>query len=298
MIDESYRSSIRLGSLPLGAKVTLTAFIVLMAAGYLVGVTNIYVHHSEADLEPGLGPGDLLAVYHGLDKEVPADQEPPKSEMLRRVEPGGNMRKYLERGGEEAVRTLIGWLEAGAREEDFTREGLFVPEDPSPRDVLAESCVRCHNARDGDKKDVPYAESRDDLPTYDLVRGEALPMRLPPGLVDDASGPRTIRIEPISVERLVQVTHVHIISIPVFALAVAVLFFLSSASPRVKAILGPIPMLGVCLDVASWWLARPIAPFALVVGAAGAIFGTSLALQMLLVLKSLWLDRPGRGAEA
>jgi hypothetical protein len=300
MIDESYRPSVRLRNLPLGAKVTLTAFLALMGAGYLVAVTNIYLHHNEADLEPGLGPGDLLAVYHGLERDAPAGTIPQKAHMLRRVEPGGDMRKYLEKGGEEAVRTLIGWLEAGAQETDFSREGLFRPGDPSPQDVIAENCVRCHNARDGDKKDVPYAESRDDLPTYALVQKEAVrPGTMSPEATPrrDAvePGTRTIRIEPMSVERLVQVTHVHIISIPVFALAVAALFFLSSAGPRLKAILGPIPMLGVCLDVASWWLARPIPPFALAIGAAGAIFGTSLALQMLLVLRSLWLDRAAGG---
>jgi hypothetical protein len=48
----------------------------------------------------------------------------------------------------------------------------------------------------------------------------------------------------------------------------------------------------VCLDVASWWLARPFEPFVYAIGAAGAIFGTTLSMQLACVLGALWLGRP------
>jgi hypothetical protein len=284
MIDREYRPSFELGSLPLGAKVTLTAFLALLGGGYLVALGNIYMHHAEADLEPGLTPADVVRVYHGLEKEMTVEMVVPKSAMLKQVEPGGAMRKYLEKGGEESVRVLMAWLEDGAERDSFEKEELVEPGDPSPQDVIAETCVRCHNATSGEKSDTPYAETRDDLPTFELVSQVALPP-----VPDLESGKKTVYLPPMGLDALVQVTHVHIISIPMFALAVAALFLLTNQSARVKALLTPIPMLAVCLDIGSWWLARPLEPFAYLVAAAGAIFGTALALQLVCVLGSLWL---------
>ena len=57
----------RLVDLPLPAKVTLTAFLALIGSGYLVSALNIFEHHHEADLEPGLTLDDLRRVYHRAD---------------------------------------------------------------------------------------------------------------------------------------------------------------------------------------------------------------------------------------
>jgi hypothetical protein len=290
MIDKSYRSKFHLAALPLGVKVTLTAFLVLIGAGYLTALANIYLHHQEADLEPGLGPDDLIRVYHGLEKVVTSETRvEAQPEMLVRVSPGGDMRKYLEKGGEESIRTLIYWLENGALEADFTREGLVEPLDPSPQDVIAETCVRCHHAAGGEKSDVPYAENRDALPTYALVSVQAV---APAPTVDAAS--KTMYLPPMSVPELVQVTHVHIFSIPAFTLFVAALFFLTGVSGRLKGIVGPLPMLAICLDIGGWWLARPFEPATQMIAVGGALFGTTLAVQIVCVLGSLWLGRPPR----
>ncbi len=73
---------------------------------------------------------------------------------------------------------------------------------------------------------------------------------------------------------------------------VAFLFLLTGQSPRVKAFLCPLPMLAVCCDIASWWLARPFEPLVYVIGAAGAVFGTTMGIQILCILGALWLGRP------
>jgi hypothetical protein len=57
-------------------------------------------------------------------------------------------------------------------------------------------------------------------------------------------------------------------------------------------------MLAACADMASWWLARPFEPFIHVIALAGAVFGTSLGLQILCVLWSIWLGRPREAAVA
>jgi hypothetical protein len=201
--------------------------------------------------------------------------------MLRMVRPDGEMRKHLEKGGEADVRSLIAWLEKGAPREGFEATGSPSAGDPSPRDVLARACLRCHNDN-GKKWDAPYGPDETSPPAYDLVAKYAAPPVVVAG---------TVRLPPKSIVDLVQVTHVHIISIPVFALAMGALFFLARPGPRAMAILGPLPMLAVVADISSWWLARFSDAFVHVIAAAGAVFGTSLALQAVWVLAALWLGR-------
>ncbi len=267
----------RLAALPVPAKVTLTAFVALVSAGYLVAVGNIYLHHGGADGKPGMSIDDIRAVYRGLDR--PAAGAAAPSPMLRMVRPDGAMRKHLDKGGEADARSLIAWLEAGASRDGFAKAGASAPGDPSPLDVIARSCVRCHN-EGGKKRDVPYAKDAASPPAFELVSAFAAP---------PAAG--VVRVGPKSIADLVQVTHVHIISIPLFALAMGALFLLARPGPRALAILLPLPMLAAVADVSSWWLARAFDPFVYVIGAAGAVFGTSLALQAAWVLAALWLGR-------
>ncbi len=292
MSRETISLPIRLGGLPVAAKVMLTTFLLLIAAGYLVAVVNIHQHNQDADLEPGMSLNDLRRVYHGLEKPVSADASPVHSSMLKMVLPGGAMRKHLEKGGETAVRSLITWLQAGAKKEDFSREGASRPGDPSAEDVIGENCVRCHNSRNGEKKDTPYAATRTSAPEYDLVAKVAAP----PRALEGEGG--VVKLEPMGFAQLVQSTHAHILAIPVFVLAVGCLFFLTGQRPAVKAVLGPLPMLAIVLDIGGWWLSRPFEPFIYVVAAAGGIFGGSLALQIACVLGSMWLGDRGKAKPA
>jgi len=289
------RCPVRLPALSLGAKLTVTLFLLLVGGGYLVAVAKIYVWHSPADGLPGMSPDDLRAVFHGLEKEVSREVRATlASEMLREVRPGGRMRRYLMRGGESAERALIGWLEAGASEADFAVAGRFQAGDPSARQVIAAQCIECHNAAGGDARDLPYADARDAEPRYELVARVAAP---PIG--EPTTETSLVRIEPISSRELLHSTHAHILSIPVFTLIVTGLFLLTDVGPRFKSVLAPLPMLAVVLDIGSWWLARPFEPFAYVIAAAGALFGVTYGLQILCILACMWAGRrPGPEAGA
>ena len=72
------------------------------------------------------------------------------------VEPGGDMRKHVTKGGPRSVRALEAWLKGGASESTFNRKSLAAEGDPSADDVIARHCLRCHNAEDGEKADAPY----------------------------------------------------------------------------------------------------------------------------------------------
>ncbi|HOA71856.1 MAG TPA: hypothetical protein PL151_02345 [Phycisphaerae bacterium] len=278
---------IRLATLSLPAKITLTAFLALVGTGYLVAAAKINVWHSEADGVPGMSADDLRATYHGLETTVTAQiREALPAPMLREIRPGGSMRKHLLKGGDPAERALTAWLEQGAKAETFDKTGLVEAGDPSPKQIIAQRCTECHHADGGDAQETPYAANATAEPQYELVAKLALP----------AFGPATDktevrRIEPVSARKLLHVTHAHILSIPVFTLAVTVLFLMTGLGQGFKLVVAPLPMIAVCVDIGCWWLARPFEPAIYGIMAAGALFGAGLGLQILCVLGSLWFGK-------
>jgi hypothetical protein len=128
----------------------------------------------------------------------------------------------------------------------------------------------------------PYAVSADAEPQYALVSKVAAPPE---------PGQKTMHLAPTSREELVQITHAHMLSIPVFALLVAVMFLLTGLPTKFKAVLAPLPMLAMCADFAAWWLARPMESFVYLILAAGGVFGGALGAQIICVLGSTWFGR-------
>ncbi len=276
--------AIRLSGLSLPAKLTLTAFVLLIAAGYLAAFIKINVWHHDADGVPGMSLDDIRAIYHGMDRTV-TTQVQPVSHMLREVSPGGSMRKHLLKGGDPAERALTEWLKQGSQQPSFDRAGVPQPGDPSPVQVIAAHCIKCHNTADGEEEDLPYADSATSAPRYDLVAQ----MALPKGTAQ--SNTSTLHIEPMSVRELLHVTHAHMLAIPMFTLAIATLFLLTGLGAGFKLVIAPLPMLACCVDFSCWWLARSFEPAIYGIAAAGAAFGTGLALQMLCILGSMWFGR-------
>jgi len=262
----------------------LTAFLAMVGVGYMVAVINIYAHHQDADLEPGLSLDDLRRAYHGIDKVTSAEHSLQRpSVMEKMVRPGGGMRKYLEKGGEPAVRAMMCWLESGATQADFTKTGKHQPGDPSAQQILGSLCIRCHNATDGEARGVAYAESASAEPEYERLVAFVAPRA---GLTEQ--GTHVVHLAPAEKEELIQVTHAHILAIPVFTLIVSGLFFLTGLSPALKQYVAPAPMIALCCDFASWWLARLYEPFVYVIVAAGAVYGICLGFQIVAVLAALW----------
>ena len=277
--------SLRLSRLSLSGKVLVTLFLGIVGPGYLFGTANIMLRHQDADLEPGLSVDDLRATFHGMEKTITPDaQVTVHSEMLEQVGPEGEMRKYLEKGGEPAIHSLIGWLEEGAKEDGF------VAGDPSPQQVIKSQCIECHRADGGDMEDLPFATNAEAEPEYTLVMAAA-----EPEFETHESGPQTVVLGPTNVKKLVQVTHVHILSMPVFTFFVGILFLVTGFSEKMKLVLAPLPMLAVLLDIGSWWLARFVEPFIYVIAASGALFGATYALQILCILYAMWIEKPAEG---
>lgn len=279
--------SLRLARLSLPGKVLVTLFLLIVGPGYLFGVGNILFRHQDADLTPGLSVDDLRRTFHGMEKVVtPEATVTVHSLMLEQVRPGGEMREYLEPGGEPAIRGLIRWLENGAKQEEFDTPGLAQEGDPSAKHIIATYCVECHHADGGEMEDVPYAASEDAEPDYDMVAEVA-----EPEFETHQEGPQQLQLAPTSVPELIHITHAHVLTMPVFTFLVGLLFLMTGYGQSVKLILGPLPMLAVLLDIGSWWLARIFEPAIYIIAGSGGLFGTTYALQILLILASVWLGR-------
>jgi hypothetical protein len=284
--------SFRLARLSFAGKLLITFFLLIVGVGYLVATANIYFHHHENDLEPGLTLDDLKRAFHGLEKEVtPEATVTVNSPMLEQVREDGDMREYLDLGGEPAVRALITWLEDGAKEETFAVAGFAADGDPSAQQVLADQCIECHNADGGDAEDYAFADEFDSEPQFEYIE-----FYVEPEFERTESGPQVISLKPISLPRLVHVTHTHIFTIPAFLLITAALFLMTGYGPIIKTILVPLPLFTVFLDIGGWWLARFAEPGIYLIAAAGTILGPAFALQILGILASMWFGKKEEAA--
>ncbi len=285
---------LRVAALPVSAKIIVTTFLVIIGAGYMHALGNLYYRHHLADGKPDLSLDDLRITFQGMKQAIKdsGHSQGTKSRMLRMVEPGGKMRKHLDKGGDASVRALVGWLSNGATEAAFSTGGVPQAGDPSPRAVLERQCLRCHNAEDGERKKSPFGKDSFDaefamVNKYTVPGTDALGTRA----TSEPSAEETEFIPPQSVDHLFLITHVHMLSIPVFALIVAMLFYCTGLSPRLRGVLAPIPMITLLVDFSSWWIARVLGPAVYMIAAAGAVFGVTFCLQILTILLSMWFVR-------
>jgi hypothetical protein len=280
--------ALRLAGLTLPGKLLVTLFVLIVGPGYLFGTANIMLKHQNADEEEGLTLDDLRATFHGMEKVfTPEAEVTVNSTMLKQVRPGGDMREYIE-DDESATRSLITWLENGAKEEEFDQGELKEAGDPSAKEVLASSCIECHNSDGGDMEDAPFASAADAEPDYAmLVETDTAT----PEYERHEAGPQTKTLGPTGQNRLVHITHVHVLAMPVFTMIVGMLFLMTGFGSGIKTLLGPLPMLAVMADIGSWWLARYAEPFIFVIAASGAVFGLTYALQILCILGSTWCGK-------
>ncbi len=285
--------SFTLCSLPLSGRILLTLFLALIGFGYLSALGNLFHRHNMADGEEGLTLNDLRANFHGIEVAAKQSERPAvaKSRMLEMIEPGGKMRKHATQGGPEAIRTLETWLQRGASEGEFQQEGLAEPGDPAPADVIMAQCLDCHNADGGEMAEVPFGP---DLFTvdYQMVWDVARPGTANLTSPAASAGEREMQVlGPQPLPHLFLVTHIHMLTIPLFTLIVSGLFLVSALPAGVRNIVAPLPMAVLVFDFSSWWLARQSEAFIYVIAAAGAVYGVLFGIQLIAVFVSIWLPR-------
>lgn len=271
----------------------LTAFLAIIAAGYLIAVANIFERHSMADARAGLSISDIRSVYSGGPR---AAGDAVTSHMLTML--SGAMRQYVSSESDYAI--LETWLKAGGSEAGLDESPTSAASDNgesssrrrkarTPRRIIIRDCMRCHAQSSGTdiSRVAPFGKDEFDV---DYV------------MVSKFTGAESIaagRSPPqYDLARLILHSHQHMLSIPMFTLAVGVLFMLTRTPTTVKSILLPLPMLAALVDFASWWLARTSDVWTYAIAAAGGVFGVSLAIQIAATVIDLWRPprRPGEPA--
>jgi len=162
----------------------------------------------------------------------------------------GPMAGYIDEGDRDL---MVAWLKDGAGEDHFEHE---------IKPILEKTCLNCHVQSSG--MNLP------DFSTYEGIHKVAE--------VDTG----------MSMASLLKVSHIHLFGISLLLFMLGGIFIQSEVNIWFKRFLVVSPMAAVFVDVASWFLTKWDSHYAIVVIAAGAILGMSMALQILISLFQIW----------
>lgn len=312
-----------LRQLTLPAKLVLTVFLLAVALGYVSAMVQLHMQHSDRDGTPMPTVENVVAVFAGKKWQNPEDEErtvsklesiisgDPKANDLtsKNMTPAffhldeANFAALVKRNPEKAFAdrdgerlAIIAWIKSTpeVRRRAYDEDNFWLPKDrigkpltPGYRAgpegakvklILNHRCVRCHRPG-GEKQDTP-------LNTYEAL-APYLPsaVEVPPGGGYVESG----RI--MSLEKLTQSTHAHLLTFALLFAATGLIFAFSSYPGIVRGILGPLVLVAQVADVSCWWLARMdgVGPyFAMCIVGTGGIVGLGLMTQIVLSLFNMY----------
>lgn len=211
-----------------------------------------------------IGLGYLAAIYYLFTIEVDPHRKMGMTviggiEVKYRGQPSATRLEAALSGvmsgqvGAEDRQTIIGWLRGGATKEGFD----------SVRPILERRCVICHSAKSG----LPIPP----LTSYDEVRKVA---RVDGGL---------------TLSQLARVSHIHLFGISLIFALTGGIFALSAVPARWKTLFVVLPFVSIWADIGSWWITKYEPVFAYIVLSGGALMGASLAVQIIIPLREMWL---------
>jgi hypothetical protein len=109
----------------------------------------------------------------------------------------------------------------------------------------------------------------------------------------EGDGTTTAIAVAIPYRKLLEVTHFHLFTVPVFLLIVAHLFMLTGLSARVKSIWIVLAFVGSLSHLAAPWLIRYAgASLAPMYGISGALMGVSIGFLTVYPMVVMWMPRP------
>lgn len=281
-----------LRDLPLPVKVVATVFLLAVGLGYTSAMLQLHIQDSKKG-SPMPTPDDVVLKFTGKKRFDPNEPLPaaPASRLESLVvaeteditgttmagafttqDPAPKALKFAEviktrpaaevkaeRKGEQAVFAL--WIRTpdAERKAAYAADKFTPPADKMPKALTAalkdgdavriktlidSRCVVCHS-KGGTKEDVL-------LDTY-----AALSAFLPADPVPPQPVNGYIKVEePISISKLTQSTHAHLLSFAMLFSLTGLVFAFSSWPKWMRVILGPWVVVAIFADVSLWWLAR------------------------------------------
>ncbi len=320
-------SRFTLRDLPLPAKLVVTCFLLAVGIGYGSAMVQLHFQDSKSG-KPMPTVEDVIlkftgkkwftdapprplskfvkllvtppgAPFNGSGTMAPAFTSRDGGEFSRKLRESPNEKDKLqqERDGERDALVLWAESEPETRSKTFADDRFALPEGKAPKAITAEflnsdgmlkvkslieaRCTRCH-MKDGDdaKAETFPLQTMAQIEKY-LDAPAAAPFR---------QGGDWVRVEePMSLEKLTQSTHAHLLSFAVLFSLTGLVFAFTSYPTVVRCLISPLVLIAIVTDVAFWWLARLSENygmyFAMGVIGTGGVAGLGLATQIGL---SLW----------
>jgi hypothetical protein len=302
------RPRFTLRTLGLPTRLTLAVFLVSVGVGYFSALVQLHFQHA--------GPGKLLPepedavhVFHGkanmsqMERLLVASEHQPfngqGSMRAAFTKRSGGWEKELKRrtkakdgdavAAEKEVReervgeiaSLVLFIRGGCKKDDWDSMPLpddwkqpitekYVTENAGKKFVLVGSivedrCARCHCAGGPGAGQFPIS-GPEEFTEYTQIF--------------DGSG--------MSLEKLAQTSHVHLLGFSMLYGLTGVLFSLTNYPKLMRFVIAPLPLLAQIVDISCWWLARLDPIFAHGIVICGGIVALSLMLQIVLTLLHLF----------
>lgn len=151
---------------------------------------------------------------------------------------------------------IVGWVRRGTAEQEYEAE---------IKPILDKRCTTCH---DGSNPHIP------DLSDYDKVAETA---ELDTGM---------------DLFTLVRVSHIHLFGLTFIFFIMGLIFSHAFVRPVwFKAVVVAAPFAAIFFDICSWYLTKLNPAFAWLVLIAGALMGTSFAIQWTVSIYQIWLSK-------
>jgi hypothetical protein len=319
MTDCPTRFTLR--QLPLPAKLVLSCFLVAVGLGYFSALVQLHLQHSSRNGDHLPGIGDVVEIFAGKKKADPShagDRPVSKLEALVMgpIEgapwngSGSMAPAFFHKSGDGAFgygklvkanpevpahregerKALQAWINApdADRQKAYDADSFPLPPDrvgqPITADYLANNggaakvksilndrCARCH--RKGETQEDYPLETYAQLTKY---------LTTPP--VETAVDGWVRSDRQVTIEKLTQSTHAHLLSFAVLFTLTGLIFAFTNYWYSVRMLFAPLVLVAQVADVSCWWLARIEGPgvyFAMAIIATGGLVGAGLIVQVV-----------------
>jgi hypothetical protein len=303
-----------LRNLPLASRLALATFLITVGTGYVSALVQLHFQHAP----PGTllpEPEDAANAYYGrtgmsqMERLLVVDEGKPfngsgtmrlsfttKSAGWRiAINRRAKEKKLALRQAEEELRSerdgerlaVLDWVRLGASRKAFeennhilsshlvhrplTPDFVEIGPDRTTRvkvaSILETRCVRCHGeGKSGSAAQFPL-ESWEQLHEYCEVETTEGGM---------------------SLKKLAQSTHVHLLSFGMLYGMTGLIFTLTSYPGWIRGLLGPFVLLAQIVDIGFWWLGRLDPLYARAIVFTGAAVAVGLCLQVILSLFNMF----------
>ena len=143
-------ASVDLRKLPLPFRLVISLTLIVLGAGYLIALVNLYLTYNLTDGEAGLTVSDLRRAFYGHRENT---------KLAAKIN-GGSMEQFLPKSGEKG--RILSWIQDGAPREGYT--AVVAP-------ILNANCVRCHNP-EGLQRFAPLTSYEQVMAVTQIDRGE------------------------------------------------------------------------------------------------------------------------------